>query len=183
MTLLLRTIFRHQSNRLSSLLRKQFRPIDVCRINLHDERHHKKHDFPNIHIPTDVQPIEKRIHKKTKMYIYLGVIVVGVVAIGVSIVAIFRQFRSLYNPDIIHAAALARCINDPRVQDALGVPIKECEKQPFRHDIVYDRGGHPFMRIEFSIEGVQGKATVQLEKRLVCSTISSIRFTRQQFYQ
>lgn len=187
MSLLVRTILRHQSNGLSSLLCNHFRPVSVYSVKFNVAKQKqtdsesaitKSSSRNNADISTDVRPIGERIKENTKTASYMGVIVVGVAVTGVLFFAIFRELMSSTSSNSIYSAALATCIDDPRIQDAIGAPIKgygeesrRRRRQHVAHAIV-DRNGQPFMKMHFYIQGIRNKATVQLEKRLVCSTIS-----------
>lgn len=182
MALLVRTILRHQTKSLSVLLRTQFRPISVCSAQFNQENR-KKNDSVvtkpsatnNADISTDVRPIGERIKENTKTASYLGVIVVGVAVTGVLIFAVCRELWSSTSSNSIYSAALKACIDDPRVQDSLGSPIKgygeesrRRRRQHVAHKVV-ERNAQPFMQMHFYIQGIRNKATVQLEKRLVCT--------------
>lgn len=178
MAQLVRTILRHQT----VLLRTQFRPISVCSVQFNQENR-KKNDSAssittssatdNADISTDVRPIGERIKENTKTASYLGVIVVGVAVTGVLIFAVCRELWSSSSSNSVYSAALKACIDDPRVQDSLGSPIKgygeesrRRRRQHVAHTVVA-RNDEPFMKMHFYIQGIRNKATVQLEKRLV----------------
>lgn len=181
MALLLRTVLRHQPNSLTCLLRRQFRPISVCSVKFNEAQ--RKSDSAravtrstsadNANVSTDVRPIGERIKENTKTASYLGVIVVGVIVTGVLFAAIFRELLSDMSPNSIYSAALATCVDDPRIQDALGAPIKgygeESRRRRRQHvaSKVVLRHNEPYMQMHFYIQGIRNKATVQLEKRLV----------------
>lgn len=64
-------------------------------------------------------------------------------------------------------------LQDTRIQDALGVPIKgygeETRRRRRQHvaHSVYERNGKQYIRMQFYIQGIRNKATVQCEKELV----------------
>lgn len=65
-------------------------------------------------------------------------------------------------------------LQDTRIQDALGSPIKgfgeenrRRRRQHVAHSI-YERNGKKYIRMQFYIQGIRNKATVHLEKDLVC---------------
>lgn len=184
MALLVRTILRHQTKILPGLLHTHFRPISVCSLQFSQENR-KKNDLAsaitkssatnNADISTDVRPIGERIKENTKTASYMGVILVGVAVTGVLIFAVGRELWSSTSSNSIYSAALKACIDDPRVQDSLGSPIKgygeesrRRRRQHVAHTVV-ERNGQPFMQMHFYIQGIRNKATVQLEKRLVCT--------------
>lgn len=179
MALLVRTVLRHQTKSLSVLLRTQFRPISVCSVQFNQENRKKNDSITtssatgNADISTDVRPIGERIKENTKTASYLGVIVVGVAVTGVLIFAVCRELWSSTSSNSVYSAALKTCIDDPRVQDSLGSPIKgygeesrRRRRQHVAHTVVA-RNDQPFMKMHFYIQGIRNKATVQLEKRLV----------------
>lgn len=60
------------------------------------------------------------------------------------------------------------------MQDALGTPIKgfgeETRRRRRQHvaHSIYQRNGKQYIRMQFYIQGLRNKATVHLEKELVC---------------
>lgn len=65
-----------------------------------------------------------------------------------------------------------------RIQDLLGTPIKgygeETRRRRRQHvaHSLYERNGKKFIRMQFYIQGIRNKATVQLEKDLVCKSVN-----------
>lgn len=124
-------------------------------------------------VSTNVKPIGERIKENTKTASYLGVIVIGVTVTGALFFAIFRELWSSHSPNNVYSAALERCINDPRIQDTLGAPIKgfgeESRRRRRTHvaHSVYERNGVKHMRMQFYIQGIRNKATVHLEMKEV----------------
>lgn len=194
MSLLLRTVLKHQSNGgLSCLLRSQLRTFSVTSTKF-NEQNRKKNDSDSAvtrssaasdsSVSTDVRPLGERIKENTKTASYMGVILVGVAVTGVLFYAIFRELMSSSSSNSVYSAALSTCIDDPRIQDALGSPIKgygeETRRRRRQHvaHLVVERHGEPYMQMHFYIQGIRNKATVQLEKRLVCIS-SSTGFSRR----
>lgn len=71
-------------------------------------------------------------------------------------------------------------LQDTRIQDLLGNPIKgygeETRRRRRQHvaHSIYERNGKKFIRMQFYIQGIRNKATVQLEKDLVCTAVDFI---------
>ncbi|CAH1644814.1 unnamed protein product [Spodoptera littoralis] len=82
-------------------------------------------------VSTDVRPLGEKIKETTKTATYTGVILVGVGVTGIIFYYVFRELFSSNSPNSIYSEALEKCKNDPRVEDALGAPIKVMvKKQP-----------------------------------------------------
>ncbi|XP_055685303.1 mitochondrial import inner membrane translocase subunit Tim21-like [Lutzomyia longipalpis] len=126
---------------------------------------------PRAEISADVKPIGERIKENTKTASYTGVIVLGIGVTGFLFYTVFRELFSSSSANSVYSAALEKCINDPRVQDALGAPIKgygeETSRRRRRHvaHSVYQKDGVNHMRMQFYIQGIRNKATVHLEMK------------------
>ncbi len=136
-------------------------------------------------ITTDVKPIGERIKENTKTASYMGVIVLGVGVTGALFYTVLKELWSSNSPNNIYSAALDRCVNDTRIQDQLGAPIKgfgeetrRGRRQHVAHSI-FERNGIPHMRMQFYIQGIRNKATVHLEMKQV-SVTQSARSSRQE---
>ncbi|KAH8413484.1 hypothetical protein KR009_011763 [Drosophila setifemur] len=122
-------------------------------------------------VSTDVRPIGEKIKENTKTASYTAIIVAGLGVTCVMFFAIFRELFSCESPNNIYAEALSRVVEDPRVQDAIGAPIKgfgETSRRGRRQHVAhssYERNGKPHMRMQFYVQGLRNKATVQLESR------------------
>lgn len=122
-------------------------------------------------ISQDVKPMGERIKENTKTASYMGIILVGVGVTGVLFYAIFRELFSSNSSNGVYSDALDKVKDDPRVQDALGAPIKgfgeENRRGRRRHvaHSVYEKDGRKFMRMQFYIQGIRNKGTVHLEMR------------------
>lgn len=118
-------------------------------------------------------PLGERIKENTKTASYTGVILLGVGLTGGLFYVIFRELFSSNSPQNIYSAALDRCVNDTRIQDALGAPIKgfgeENSRRRRRHvsHTLYELEGTKHIRMNFYIQGIRNKATVFLEKKAV----------------
>lgn len=119
----------------------------------------------------EVKPLGEKIKENTKTASYMGIILLGVGVTGVMFYAIFRELFSSQSPNSVYSEALDRCQDDPKVQDALGAPIKgfgeETRRGRRRHvaHSVYEKDGRKYMRMQFYIQGVRNKGTVHLEMR------------------
>lgn len=149
------------------------------------------------HVSTEVRPLGERIKENTKTASYIGVIAIGVSITSIVFYAIFKELFSSTSSNNVYSKALKQCINvskykihlirfnvyfffgkhslqDSRVQDTLGQPIKafgeETRRRRRQHVAhkTFERNGVTYMQMHFYIQGVRNKATVQLEKRLVC---------------
>lgn len=124
-------------------------------------------------VSTDVKPIGERIKENTKTASYMGVIVLGVSITGALFYTILKELWSSNSPNNIYSAALERCVNDTRIQDQLGAPIKgfgeETRRRRRQHvaHTVFERNGVLHMRMQFYIQGIRNKATVHLEMKQV----------------
>lgn len=182
--LLIRSLTKFPHQNLSSIYRCGVRALSLTpsRLNIknNDAAITKSTASDHSEVSTSVKPIGERIKENTKTASYMGVIAVGVAVTGIMFFAIFRELLSSESPNNIYSAALEECINDPRVQDSLGMPIKgygeETRRRRRQHvaHSKYERNGVPYIRMQFYIQGIRNKATVQLEKRLV--KISQIVF-------
>lgn len=129
----------------------------------------------NSNISTDVRPIGEKIKENTKTASYTAIILAGLGVTGIMFYAIFRELFSKESSCNIYSKALKRVEQDPRVQDALGAPIKgfgEMSRRGRRQHVAhshFERNGVPHMRMQFYVQGVRNKATVQLESRRVRS--------------
>lgn len=124
-------------------------------------------------VSADVKPLGERIKENTKTASYTGVILLGIGVTGALFYTIFRELFSSTSPNSVYSSALEKCINDPRVQDSLGAPIKgygeETSRRRRRHvaHSVFQRDGVNHMRMQFYIQGIRNKATVHLEVKEV----------------
>ncbi|XP_032591864.1 mitochondrial import inner membrane translocase subunit Tim21 isoform X2 [Drosophila grimshawi] len=122
-------------------------------------------------VSTDVRPIGEKIKENTKTASYTAIILAGLGVTGIMFYAIFRELFSKESSCNIYSKALARVVDDPRVQDAIGAPIKgfgETSRRGRRQHVAhssFDRHGVPHMRMQFYVQGLRNKATVQLESR------------------
>lgn len=190
MALLLRTVLRHRTVGLPLLSNVSMRPLSISKVIFASEAREQKPSSitrstasDNSDVSTEVRPIGERIKETTKTTGYVGVIVIGAVIICVLGSAIGFELWSKSSANGVYTQALAQCIDDPRVQDALGTPIKgfgeETRRRRRNHvaHLLIDRNGQTYMQMHFYIQGTRNKATVQLEKRIVSELCSvSIEF-------
>ncbi|KAJ8681016.1 hypothetical protein QAD02_016803 [Eretmocerus hayati] len=111
------------------------------------------------------------VKENTKSAWYLSVIIGGVGVTAVMFYAIFRELFSSKSPNSVYSKALDKCINDPKVVDTLGTPIKAFGEETRRgrrghvSHALYEKNGVPHMRMKFYIKGSRKQGTVHLEVR------------------
>lgn len=122
----------------------------------------------NSEIQTDVKVT---IKETTKTVSYTAVILLGVGVTGALFYAIFRELFSSKSPSGVYSRSFRRCSDDPRVQDALGTPIKghgeETSRGRRRHvsHLNYEKDGVPHIRMVFYLKGSRNNATVHLDMK------------------
>uniref|UniRef100_A0A2A4JLB5 Mitochondrial import inner membrane translocase subunit Tim21 n=1 Tax=Heliothis virescens TaxID=7102 RepID=A0A2A4JLB5_HELVI len=122
-------------------------------------------------VTTDVRPLGEKIKETTKTATYTGIILMGVGVTGVIFYYVFRELFSSNSPNSIYSEALEKCKNDPRVEDALGPPIKGYGEETTRRrrthvsHAVYEKEGVKHMRMRFYIKGIRNKAIVELDMK------------------
>ncbi|XP_013114854.2 mitochondrial import inner membrane translocase subunit Tim21 [Stomoxys calcitrans] len=113
----------------------------------------------------------EKIKENTKTASYTAIILCGVGVTAVMFWAICRELFSSSSPNNIYSEALKRVIEDYRVQDAIGAPIKgygeESRRGRRQHvaHMAFERNGIPHIRMKFYVQGLRNKATVHLETR------------------
>lgn len=121
----------------------------------------------------EAKPLGERVKETAKTTSYLGVILLGVGVTAVMFYAIFNELFSSNSPQAIYGNAFDKCKDDPRVQDALGQPIKcfgeETRRRRRTHVAhqIYQKNNRKYMRLSFHIQGIRSKATVHVEMREV----------------
>ncbi|KAL5288313.1 TIMM21 family protein [Megaselia abdita] len=124
-------------------------------------------------VSTNVRPLGEKIKENTKTASYMGIIVLGVGVTGALFYAIFRELFSSNSPNSIYSKALDRVINEPKVQDTLGAPIKgfgeETRRRRRTHvaHSIYEKNGIEHLRMQFYVQGIRNKGTVHLEMRKI----------------
>ncbi|KAG7311369.1 hypothetical protein JYU34_002408 [Plutella xylostella] len=124
-----------------------------------------------VEVSTDVRPLGEKIRETTKTVSYTGVILAGIGVTGIIFFYVFRELFSSNSPNSIYSAALEKCKNDPRVEDALGAPIKGFGEETSRRrrthvsHAVYEKDGATHMRMRFYIKGIRNKAVVELDMK------------------
>ncbi|KAM3964593.1 mitochondrial import inner membrane translocase subunit Tim21 [Aphomia sociella] len=122
-------------------------------------------------VSTDVRPLGEKIKETTKTVSYTGVILLGVGVTGIIFYYVFRELFSSNSANSIYSVALEKCKNDPRVEDALGAPIKGYGEETTRRrrthvsHAVYEKDGVKHMRMKFYIKGIRNKAVVELDMK------------------
>jgi len=120
-------------------------------------------------IDTNVKPIGEKVKETTKTASYLGIILLGVGVTGSLFYAIFSELFSSKSPNNVYSKAAKLCINNPRIQDALGQPItvygEETRRRRRQHvsHLVYEKDDRKHLRMKFYLQGSFRKGTVQLE--------------------
>lgn len=121
----------------------------------------------------EAKPLGERVKEGAKTTSYFGIILVGVGVTAVMFYAIFNELMSSESPQAIYGTAFDKCKDDPRVQDALGMPIKcygEESRRRRRNHVahqIYQKNNRKYMRLSFHIQGIRSKATVHCEMREV----------------
>ncbi|XP_014369794.2 mitochondrial import inner membrane translocase subunit Tim21 [Papilio machaon] len=122
-------------------------------------------------VSTDVRPLGEKIKETTKTVSYTGVILAGIGVTGVIFYYVFRELFSSNSPNSIYSVALEKCKNDPRIEDALGAPIKGYGEETTRRrrthvsHAVYEKDGVKHMRMRFYIKGIRNKGIVELDMK------------------
>ncbi|CAH0700478.1 unnamed protein product [Spodoptera exigua] len=122
-------------------------------------------------VSTDVRPLGEKIKETTKTATYTGVILIGVGVTGIIFYYVFRELFSSNSPNSIYSEALEKCKRDPRVEDALGSPIKGYGEETTRRrrthvsHAVYEKDGVKHMRMRFYIKGIRNKGIVELDMK------------------
>ncbi|OXU16719.1 hypothetical protein TSAR_004973 [Trichomalopsis sarcophagae] len=94
------------------------------------------------------------VKENTKFTWYMTVIVAGIGVIAVMFYAIFRELFSKKSPNSVYSLALDRLMNDPKVIDALGSPIKAYGEETRRGRLghvshtSYEKNGVQYMRMK-----------------------------------
>ncbi|XP_047544723.1 mitochondrial import inner membrane translocase subunit Tim21 [Vanessa atalanta] len=122
-------------------------------------------------ISTDVRPLGEKIKETTKTVSYTGIILIGVGVTGVIFYYVFRELFSSNSPNSIYSVALEKCKNDPRIEEALGSPIKGYGEETTRRrrthvsHAIYEKDGIKHMRMRFYIKGIRNKGVVELDMK------------------
>ncbi|XP_078035329.1 mitochondrial import inner membrane translocase subunit Tim21 isoform X2 [Augochlora pura] len=109
------------------------------------------------------------VKENTKSVGYLGVIIGGVGITGLMFYMIFNELFSSKSPNNVYSNALARCIKEPKVIDALGEPIKAYGEENRRRrrthvsHATFIKDGVQHMRMQFYVQGIRRRGTVTLE--------------------
>lgn len=120
-------------------------------------------------LDTNVKHLGERVKQTTKTASYLGIIVVGIGITGTLFYAVLQELFSNKSPNSVYSSAAKRCIDDTRVQDALGMPItsygettRRGRRQHVSH-LAYQRNGKKCLRMKFYLHGSFRKGTAQLD--------------------
>jgi len=100
------------------------------------------------------------------------VIIAGLGVIGTIVATILKELFSSNSANSLYDKAVLDCISDNRVQDKLGEPVKAFGEETRRgrrnrvSQMKYqDNNGRNGIRIQFYLQGVRNRATVELDAR------------------
>jgi len=100
------------------------------------------------------------------------VIIAGLGVIGTVVATILKELFSSNSANSLYDKAVQDCISDNRVQDKLGEPVKAFGEESRRgrrnrvSQMKYqDNLGRKGIRIQFYLQGVRNRATVELDAR------------------
>eukprot|EP00092_Neocalanus_flemingeri_P021788 GFUD01023637.1.p1 GENE.GFUD01023637.1~~GFUD01023637.1.p1 ORF type:complete len:208 (+),score=50.74 GFUD01023637.1:37-660(+) len=100
------------------------------------------------------------------------VIVAGLGVIAAVVGTIFKELFSSNSPNSLYSKAVQECLAHHKVQDLLGEPIKAFGEETRRgrrnrvSQMQYqDKEGRAGIRIEFYLQGLRNRGTVQLDAR------------------
>ncbi|CAL7949427.1 unnamed protein product [Xylocopa violacea] len=109
------------------------------------------------------------VKENTKSAGYLGVIIGGVGITAFMFYVIFDELFSSKSPNNVYSKAFKRCIEHPKVIDSLGEPIKAYGEESRRgrrnhiSHVTFVKDGVRHMRMQFYIQGIRRRGTVNLE--------------------
>ncbi|XP_060518590.1 mitochondrial import inner membrane translocase subunit Tim21 [Cylas formicarius] len=121
-------------------------------------------------IDTNVKPLGERVKETTKTASYLGIILLGVGVTGSLFYAVFSELFSSKSPNSVYSRAVKKCIEDPRIEDKLGYPIKAYgeetrrgRRQHISHVTYKDSDGVQHLRMKFHLKGTACSGTAHLD--------------------
>ena len=116
--------------------------------------------------------VTERIKQTTKDVTNISVILLGIGITGFIFFIVFKELLSSKSPSSVFSSALAKCKDDPRIAEALGMPIKGhgemTRRGRARHvsSVEYQSNEKTYLRVKFYLKGSKGHtATVQCETR------------------
>lgn len=111
-------------------------------------------------VDTNVKPLGEKVKETSKTVSYLGVILLGVGVTGTLFYAVFNELFSSKSPNNVYSKAAKQCVNDPRVEDKLGYPIKihgeetrRGRRQHVSHVVYMGKDGRQHLRMQFHLKG------------------------------
>jgi len=113
--------------------------------------------------------VAETVKETTKTVSYLGVIIAGVGVTAIMFYAVFSELFSSKSPNSVYSKALDRCLQDTRLVDSLGEPVKghgETTRRGRRrhtNHIEYEKDGVKHLRMIFYLKGSRNSGTVHLE--------------------
>ncbi|XP_058804917.1 mitochondrial import inner membrane translocase subunit Tim21 [Phymastichus coffea] len=145
-------------------------PLHVRKINYSDQKSVTKSERSDLGGQVQIG-FGEAVKENTKSAWYMSVIIAGVGVTAVIFYAIFRELFSKKSPNGVYSTALDRIMQDKKVIDAVGAPIKAYGEETRRgrrghvsHQL-YEKNGVSHMRMKFYIQGIRKQGTVNLEVR------------------
>merc|ERR1711879_211119 len=130
---------------------------------------------PNIYRSSRWLSVSKILWNKTenvKTASYTAVIIGGLGATLVVLYVIFQELFSNETPQSFFQYGSKQCMENEKVQDLLGEPIKAYGQETRRHKAkrvahmeYQDEQGHRGIRLQFQLVGLRRKATVDMDAR------------------
>eukprot|EP00095_Tigriopus_kingsejongensis_P010536 maker-scaffold349_size200065-snap-gene-1.22 protein:Tk10536 transcript:maker-scaffold349_size200065-snap-gene-1.22-mRNA-1 annotation:"tim21-like mitochondrial-like" len=110
--------------------------------------------------------------ENVKTATYGSVIVVGLGITAIVLYNVLSELFSTSSPQKLFQKASEKCVQDPKIQDLLGEPIKAFGEETRRgrrrhvsHMDYVDKAGRKGLRVQFYLQGVRKRATVQIDAR------------------
>nr|SVE85863.1 EOG090X0I05 [Daphnia pulicaria] len=118
-------------------------------------------------------PLGAKVKDAGKTVWYTGIVVLGFLATGALLFAVFKELFWSESPQSVYSDALKKCTDYPRMKDLLGEPITGfCDgsgrrgRTNLRHSL-YIKDGIEHIQIRFYVKGIRNQATVHavMEKK------------------
>lgn len=121
-------------------------------------------------VDANVKPLGEKVKETTKTVSYLGIILIGVGVTGTLFYAVFNELFSSKSPNNVYSKAAKLCVNDTRIQDKLGYPIKTYGEETRRgrrrhvsHVTYFGKDGKQHLRMKFYLKGSVFTGTAHLD--------------------
>ena len=115
---------------------------------------------------------KQKAKENVKTASYGMVIVVGITVTGVILYTVLKELFSRESPVALFQMASEKCVENPKVQDLLGEPIKafgEEDRRGRRRHVTslsyVDEQGKKGTRVVFYLQGLRKRATAQIDAR------------------